>query len=149
MGLIMTTANFYIIENNLVTNVVVLDESVGVQHNLKRAFVTIPNIGVVAKGWTYLPDEDTFLPPPRNILAEWAEVRRVRDTYLVESDLYVMPDRWAAYNQDEQNAWAVYRKALRDIPQNFIDPKEVVWPQKPWVESMESIKPSDPINPEV
>lgn len=142
----METGNFYIIEDNKVVNIIVADEQYAKNFNLKRAPINT-DFGTVDIDWIYLPQENTFLPPPRDILAEWAGVRNLRDSYLIESDLYVMPDRWATYNQDEQNAWIVYRKALRDIPQNFIDPKEVVWPQKPWVESMESIKPSNPIDP--
>lgn len=141
----MATGTFYIIQDNIVVNIIVAEEQYAQNAKLKRCPIHT-DLGIVDMGWVYLPQEDTFLPPPRDILAEWASVRNLRDTYLIESDLYVMPDRWATYNQDEQNAWIVYRKALRDIPQNFIDPKEVVWPQKPWVESMESIKPSERIS---
>lgn len=144
----MAIDKFYVIENNVVKNVALFEEGYAMSLGLKRAPITV-DAGLVDLDWTYLPDENTFLPPPRNILAEWLQVRTIRNSLLAESDLYLMPDRWATYTQDEQNAWAVYRKALRDIPQTFIDPKEVVWPNKPWVESMESIKPSDPINPEV
>ncbi len=142
----MATDNFYDIRNNVVFNVIVADEQHAKSFGLKRYPIVIADVGTVDIGWTYLPQEDTFLPPPRDILAEWAAVRSIRNSLLIESDLYVMPDRWATYTQDEQYAWSVYRKTLRDIPQTFIDPKEVVWPDKPWVESMESIKPSERIS---
>jgi hypothetical protein len=140
----MATDLFYVIEDNVVKNIIVLDEGVAQKLNLKRAYITT-ELGIVGIGWTYLSNEDTFLPPPRDILYEWGVIRATRNALLIESDVYVLPDIWATYTQDEQNAWAVYRKALRDIPQTFIDPKEVVWPQKPWVEAMESIKPSERI----
>ena len=139
----MDSDKFYIVTDNIVTNVAVFKEADAVRLNLKRAPI-ITDLGIVGIDWTYLPEEDRFLPPPRDILAEWAHVRAVRDTYLAESDLYVMPDRWATYNQDEQNAWTLYRQKLRSITTDFIDPKEVVWPTKPFVEQMESIKPSTP-----
>lgn len=139
----MSTDKFYVIHNNEVVNIAIFKEEDAQQLGLKR-FPIMCDAGRVHMGWTYLPADDTFLPPPRNILAEWESVRRMRNALLQESDSYVLPDRWATYNQDEQYAWSQYRKALRDIPQTFIDPQEVVWPQKPWVESMESIKPSTP-----
>jgi hypothetical protein len=37
-----------------------------------------------------------------------------------------MPD-W----QGNKSAWAEYRQSLRDIPQNFVDTNEVVWPKAP------------------
>lgn len=144
----MDADKFYVIKNNVVENVAIFTEADAAKLKLKR--YPIPSqYGVVDINWTYLPNDDTFLPPPRDILAEWGRIRAARDSLLLESDLYVMPDRWATYTQDEQYAWSQYRKALRDIPATFIDPKEVVWPNKPWVESMGSIKPSDPIDPEV
>lgn len=139
----MDSDKFYVINNNVVENIAIFKEEDAARLRLKR-FPIVSNGAQVGIGWTYLPVHDMFAPPPRNILAEWQEVRNTRDSFLAESDLYILPDRWATYNQDEQQAWKVYRQALRDVPQTFIDPLEVVWPQKPWVESMESIKPSTP-----
>lgn len=141
----MANGKFYIIENKVVTNIVVLEEGYALKQGFKRAPIKT-DFGDVGLNWTYLPVEDTFLPPPRDILAEWAHVRNIRDSALRESDQYVLYDRWVTYNQDEQHAWSVYRQTLRDIPQSYVDPKEVNWPEKPWVESMESIKPSDPVD---
>ena len=42
-----------------------------------------------------------------------------------------MPDRWASYSLEKQQAWAKYREDLRTIKERFIDPKEVVFPIKP------------------
>jgi hypothetical protein len=58
-------------------------------------------------------------------------VRAQRDNLLAESDLMVLPDRWAAMTTEQQEAWATYRQALRDIPQQGGFPTTVTWPVKP------------------
>jgi hypothetical protein len=144
--IIMAIDKFYIIENNIVKNIALYHEEDAYKLKLKRAPI-YTEFGMVDTGWTYLPAEDTYLPPPRDILAEWKRARSMRDALLFESDLYVLPDRWATYTQDEQHAWSVYRKTLRDIPQTYIDPNEIVWPDKPLVEAVVNYKPSEPIDP--
>lgn len=61
----------------------------------------------------------------------WEDVRAKRDELLAESDIEVLPDRWALMSPEEQHAWATYRQALRDIPDSHEDPRQVVWPEKP------------------
>lgn len=61
----------------------------------------------------------------------WEDVRAKRDALLRESDIEVLPDRWALKSPEEQHAWATYRQALRDIPQSYEDPLQVEWPKKP------------------
>jgi hypothetical protein len=39
--------------------------------------------------------------------------------------------RWAALDADTQAAWAAYRQALLDIPEQAGFPHDVVWPTKP------------------
>lgn len=39
--------------------------------------------------------------------------------------------RWAAVDAETQAAWAVYRQALLDVPQQTGFPNDVVWPVKP------------------
>ena len=39
--------------------------------------------------------------------------------------------RWAALTEDQQQAWADYRQALLDVPQQSGFPHDVVWPTKP------------------
>lgn len=139
----MSADKFYVIQDNIVVNIAVFKEEDAVRLKLKR-FPIFAELGRVDLDWTYLPDQDTFLPPPRDIVREWDKVRAKQSSLLIESDQYVMPDLWVTYTQDEQYAWSEYRKKLRSITTDFIDPKEVVWPTKPWVEPMESIKPSTP-----
>lgn len=98
-----------------------------------------------AMGWVFVPDnvdlgfsmdfdckyiDGKWIPPdeiPRNIEAEWNKVREIRNRLLMESDLYLLPDRWAKMSVEKQNAWLEYRQTLRDITTFFSDPKDVVW----------------------
>lgn len=41
--------------------------------------------------------------------------------------------RWVALNAEQQQAWADYRQALLDIPQQSGFPHDVAWPTKPEV----------------
>lgn len=79
-------------------------------------------------------NKQAYIPPTaEEITAELAlEVRSLRDTYLEEMDLIVAnPLRWAAMTTEEQNAWATYRQALLDVPQQETFPESVTWPTKP------------------
>jgi hypothetical protein len=58
-------------------------------------------------------------------------VRAKRDALLRESDILVLPDRWASYTPEKQAIISEYRQALRDLPENIDDPFNVVWPTKP------------------
>lgn len=61
----------------------------------------------------------------------WEKLRDRRNAILIESDAYVLPDRWAVYTSEQQAAWSAYRQALRDLPQNTTDPFNPVWPVAP------------------
>lgn len=124
----MSTDKFYVIENNVVVNIIVAEENYAAQKNLLRCPIQTP-YGTADINWTYI--DNTFLPPPRDILREWDAVRQKRNALLNESDLYVMPDRWNSFSNDQQQELSYYRQKLRDIPQDFIDPKEVVFPNRP------------------
>ena len=62
-----------------------------------------------------------YEPPPRT----WNRIRWERDRLMAETDWWAVADRSLT---SEQTA---YRKALRDIPQDFDNPSDVVWPTKP------------------
>jgi hypothetical protein len=61
------------------------------------------------------------------LAAKWIQVKEIRDKLLVESD-------WTQ-GADVPNAikspWSEYRTVLRNIPQNFSNPDDVVFPDKP------------------
>lgn len=82
-----------------------------------------PGLGV---GWTYVDGQ--FVPPPVPPLT-WDDIRIERDNLLAASDWTRMDD--APLTTEQRDAWAAYRQALRDIPQTFTDPNEVVWPTAP------------------
>jgi len=56
----------------------------------------------------------------------WAQVRAERDTLLAACDWTQVADAPV-----DAQVWADYRQALRDVPQDFDDPAEVVWPEVP------------------
>ena len=58
-----------------------------------------------------------------------AEIRRQRDALLRECDWTQMPD--SPLEADIKAAWADYRQALRDIPQQEEFPYSVDFPAKP------------------
>ena len=59
-------------------------------------------------------------------------VREDRDQRLLEVDAFVgNPLRWATLSAEQQEAWAVYRQGLLDVPQQAGFPNTVVWPVSP------------------
>jgi len=58
-------------------------------------------------------------------------LRLDRNERLEATDIIVLPDRWAAMNDDTKTAWSNYRQALRDLPANTADPANPTWPTKP------------------
>jgi hypothetical protein len=61
-----------------------------------------------------------------------AQVRSQRDQLLLDVDAFVgNPLRWAALSSNEQTAWATYRTALLDVPQQSGFPDTITWPTAP------------------
>ena len=60
---------------------------------------------------------------------KWAQVRAERDRLLADCDWTQVAD--APLTAAEKQAWADYRQTLRDIPQDFATPDDVVWPEQP------------------
>lgn len=56
----------------------------------------------------------------------WKKLREARDQRLERCDWTQVPDAPV-----DQAAWAVYRQALRDLPENTLDPQNPVWPDTP------------------
>lgn len=74
----------------------------------------------------YGTDEDPLAPGDDE---KWAAVRNIRNELLLETEWTQRPD--AVLSLDEKTAWQDYCQALRDIPQTYATPEEVVWPTKP------------------
>jgi hypothetical protein len=62
----------------------------------------------------------------RQIQDAWVNLKRTRDGLLKDSDWTQAPDAPV-----DSAAWAVYRKALRDLPANTSDPRYPDWPTPP------------------
>jgi hypothetical protein len=63
-----------------------------------------------------------------------ANARGQRDGLLSEVDSIVgNPLRWASFSQTQQTAWANYRQALLDVPQQPGFPNTINWPTKPTI----------------
>jgi hypothetical protein len=59
----------------------------------------------------------------------WSQVRSQRDEKLKNSDLFVLIDRWELLTEERKQEIRVYRQTLRDVPQSFETPEDVVWPE--------------------
>lgn len=62
-------------------------------------------------------------------LMEWASIRNRRNQLLRDTDYTQVLD--SPLTEDQRTAVGVYRKALRDVPQDVGNPFSVVWPDKP------------------
>jgi hypothetical protein len=68
----------------------------------------------------------TFMEDPDQLQLFWRGLRQHRNSLLTECDWTQLVD--AEVNKE---AWATYRKALRDLPGNTQNPALPVWPEKP------------------
>ena len=59
----------------------------------------------------------------------WKKIRKERNQLLGESDYMILAD--APVDETQKQEWTTYRQALRDIPQDYDSPDEVVYPDKP------------------
>jgi hypothetical protein len=81
------------------------------------------------------PDTAAYIPPTQEeldaVMAK--QVRKQRDfIFATKVDPMVSnPLRWAALTAEQQQAWADYRIALLDVPQQAGFPNDVIWPVPP------------------
>jgi hypothetical protein len=68
-----------------------------------------------------------FVPYVPSIEELEAQAREQRDALLAASDWTQLPD----VPEATREAWAVYRQALRDVPQQAGFPENIDWPAKP------------------
>ena len=59
--------------------------------------------------------------------AAWIEIRAKRLQMLIRTDFRDLP----SYAGAKQTEWRTYRQKLRDIPQDYTNTDDVVWPTKP------------------
>jgi hypothetical protein len=108
----------HIVENGIVTNTIEID-SLDLLPNLVEA--TEGGIG-----WSYVDGVFTAPADTRTDAEIAAEVRTERDAKLVSSDWTQVADAPV-----DQAAWATYRQALRDIPEQAGFPNTIDWPVAP------------------
>ncbi|HGZ7337189.1 tail fiber assembly protein [Vibrio parahaemolyticus] len=63
--------------------------------------------------------------------AEWRDTKKERDALLFQCDWTQMPD--AQLDEAKKIEFLTYRQDLRDIPQTYSNPGDVVWPIKPTI----------------
>lgn len=61
----------------------------------------------------------------------WEPVRLKRDRLIRDTDWTQMTD--APLTPEKKAEFLAYRQALRDIPQTYSNPDDVVWPTKPTI----------------
>jgi len=118
-----------IVENGEPVNTIVLPDGQDGDAMLSDSCVEITGLDPkpgVGTGWTYV--DGTFVPPPPPSQS-WDDIRAERDSLLSASDWTMVSD--TPLSDAEVDAWADYRQALRDIPQDFDSPDDVVWPEAP------------------
>lgn len=81
------------------------------------------------------PEEDAEIDariavaPAALLTLQWNMVRTDRDALLTASDWVITKSLETGVSVPQE--WANYRQALRDLPQNTLDPSNVAWPTKP------------------
>jgi hypothetical protein len=79
-------------------------------------------------GW--ILTEEGWVDPtiPEHILT-WNDIRVKRDIKLSQCDWTLLAD--SPLTLEKKQEWTTYRQALRDVPEVFSDPMQVVWPTPP------------------
>jgi hypothetical protein len=72
----------------------------------------------------WLAEGNTPLPPDQP--DPWETIRQKRDQLIRDSDWTMIPGATV-----DQAQWSAYRQILRDLPQTYSNPEDVVWPTTP------------------
>lgn len=90
--------------------------------------------------WTVQPPElqasaqpviDSFDTPAEETAWQWYVIRTERDQWLYGCDWTQLTG--APLDAADITAWATYRQALRDVPDDQSDPYAIQWPTPPFV----------------
>jgi hypothetical protein len=90
-----------------------------------------PVDGIWKEAWIATPMTADQITAAKTGIA--LRVRTKRNKLLAASDVYVTSDRWAIMSSTDQQMWATFRQALRDIPTQTDFPISVTWPIEPSV----------------
>jgi len=75
----------------------------------------------------WLEEGNTPLPPDQADFPDsWETIREKRDQLITSSDWTMIPGATV-----DQAQWSAYRQILRDIPQTYTNPEDVIWPTPP------------------
>ena len=78
-------------------------------------------------------EEVTLIADPQKVedhkAALWSQLRTERNARLAASDWTQLQD--SHLSAEKKSAWADYRQALRDLPDEVTDPTQVDWPLDP------------------
>lgn len=102
---------------------------------LARGYIEVPDKPEPANNdeiveWDYANKIwNTRTAQPSDFVHDWYLVRTERDRLLEESDIEIL--KTLESGQAVSQAMQDYRTQLRDIPQTYPNPKDVVWPAKP------------------
>jgi hypothetical protein len=76
--------------------------------------------------WNYLSSQQDYTRDTIPMDYVWERLRNRRDQLLAQSDFRMVTDApW------DTAPWAVYRQALRDLPEQTSDPRVALWPDAP------------------
>lgn len=64
--------------------------------------------------------------PAKDNKITWDTIRSKRNQLIRDTDWTMIPDATI-----DQAQWAAYRQILRDLPQTYDNPEDVVWPAQP------------------
>ena len=114
------TEGFY--DTGVVTYSSLPDDIIEITAQQRNEFITEMN----TNNKMLVLEDGNLLLKIRPIIITWELVRDKRNQLLDNSD-YTQSSDFPG-NREE---WSSYRQLLRDIPQMYKNPKDVVWPPKP------------------
>jgi len=77
-----------------------------------------------------LTEEEIAINREKKRQLDWIPFREQRDQLLRDSDWTQIGD-YSLVSEEEKVLWAAYREELRDLPESYPDPADIVWPSKP------------------
>lgn len=77
-----------------------------------------------------LTEEEIAINREKKRQLDWIPFREQRDQLLRESDWTQIGD-YSLISEEERVLWEEYRQALRDLPETYPDPADIVWPVAP------------------
>jgi len=77
----------------------------------------------------YMTDEQKARYEQYDIEQAWPNVRSKRNVLLKQCDWVMLEG--VPISDEKKQEWVEYRKALRDIPQNFETIESIIWPRTP------------------